>query len=104
MKVITSGAKARCILGRKGRMVTRTFPRYLSFPANHGYASGGPLRKGAAMSRQISMFMLVAPLLLATAGCQLHPRPTDMGPDTLPPAPTPALPYHISDMRMQTLP
>jgi effector-binding domain-containing protein len=41
--------------------------------------------------------------LLATTGCQLHPRPTDAGADTLP-APTPALSFHISHMRIQMMP
>ena len=55
------------------------------------------------MMHHMLISALAGALICAAGGCQLHPRPVEAGNEILPPPPTPAKPYQVSDMRIQTI-
>jgi len=56
------------------------------------------------MTGRLLMCVLVALAACAAGGCQLHPHVVEASADLPPTAPSPALPYRVSEMRVQTVP
>jgi effector-binding domain-containing protein len=56
------------------------------------------------MTHRVLLLMLVSALLYAAGGCQFHPRPVEGNVEPSSPVSGSTLPYHVSNMRIQTEP